>query len=62
MPADEHFGGDPEAPRFRVVTSLLYGRTTEQRWEAVRSADSVASPWIAENLGDPGPVFQKVCQ
>ncbi|MDA3624679.1 aminotransferase class I/II-fold pyridoxal phosphate-dependent enzyme [Saccharopolyspora sp. WRP15-2] len=44
------FGDDPTAPRFRVATSLLYGDTDEQRWEALRSADPVALPWIDNAL------------
>lgn len=48
--AGEHFGDDVKALRFRVATSLLYGRTTEQRWAALRSADPVSLPWIADAL------------
>lgn len=48
--AGEHFGDDPKSLRFRVATSLLYGRTTEERWEALRNADPVSLPWIAESL------------
>jgi aspartate aminotransferase len=48
--AGEHFGDDPKAPRFRVATSLLYGRTADQRWAALRSADPVSLPWIADSL------------
>ena len=42
----EAFGDDPGALRFRVATSLLYGRTDEQRWAALRSPDPPALPWI----------------
>lgn len=48
--AGEHFGDDPAAPRFRVATSLLYGRTAEQRWSALRGPDPVSLPWIAAAL------------
>ena len=46
--AGEHFGDDPKALRFRVATSLLYGSTTDQRWDALHSADPVSLPWIAD--------------
>jgi aspartate aminotransferase len=45
--AGEHFGDDPSAFRFRVATSLLYGQTADQQWEALRSNDPTALPWIA---------------
>ncbi|ANZ40102.1 aminotransferase [Lentzea guizhouensis] len=48
--AGEHFGDDPAALRFRVATSLLYGSTVDERWEALRSADPVRLPWIAASL------------
>ncbi|HKE69776.1 MAG TPA: aminotransferase class I/II-fold pyridoxal phosphate-dependent enzyme [Nocardioidaceae bacterium] len=48
--AGEAFGDDPKALRFRVATSLLYGRTDEERWQALRSADPLALPWIADAL------------
>lgn len=44
------FGDNPEALRFRVATSLLYGDTDEQRWEALRTADPTALPWIADSV------------
>jgi aspartate aminotransferase len=44
------FGDDPAALRFRMATSLLYGSTAEQRWEALLSDDPVALPWIREAL------------
>jgi aspartate aminotransferase len=40
------FGDDPEALRFRVASSLLYGRSDEQRWAALGSDDPLALPWI----------------
>jgi aspartate aminotransferase len=48
--AGSAFGDDPEAWRFRVATSLLYGTDDEQRWAALRSADPLALPWIATAL------------
>lgn len=32
------FGDDPRALRFRIATSLLYGRTDAERWEALEAA------------------------
>lgn len=49
--AGEHFGDDPSAYRFRVATSLLYGRTANQRWEALRSEHPTELPWVADALG-----------
>jgi aspartate aminotransferase len=49
------FGDDPSALRFRMATSLLYGSSDEQRWEALGAEDPVALPWIAgalERLGE----------
>ncbi|MDD9370813.1 MAG: aminotransferase class I/II-fold pyridoxal phosphate-dependent enzyme, partial [Acidimicrobiales bacterium] len=48
--AGEAFGDDPAALRLRVATSLLYGRTDAERWTALRCADPLALPWIAEAL------------
>ncbi|MCQ4082525.1 pyridoxal phosphate-dependent aminotransferase [Streptomyces sp. RB6PN25] len=44
------FGDDPRALCFRVATSLLYGETDEQRWQALRSSDPEQLPWIADAL------------
>jgi aspartate aminotransferase len=44
------FGDDPAALRFRMATSLLYGSTDEQRWEALGADDPLALPWIAGAL------------
>jgi aspartate aminotransferase len=49
------FGDDPAALRFRMATSLLHGRSDDQRWEALAADDPVALPWIAaalERLGE----------
>ncbi|MPY99278.1 MAG: aminotransferase class I/II-fold pyridoxal phosphate-dependent enzyme [Actinophytocola sp.] len=45
----ESFGDTPAAFRSRVATSLLYG-DTEQRWEALGSAEPARLPWIAAEL------------
>ncbi len=45
----ESFGDIPTAFRFRAATSLLYG-DTDQRWEALASADPTQLPWIATEL------------
>jgi len=44
------FGDRPDGLRFRMATSLLYGRGDEQRWEALASDDPAALPWIAAAL------------
>ncbi|HEX4519128.1 MAG TPA: aminotransferase class I/II-fold pyridoxal phosphate-dependent enzyme [Gaiellaceae bacterium] len=44
------FGDDPSGLRFRMATSLLYGRTDEERWRALRSDDPAALPWIRAAL------------
>jgi aspartate aminotransferase len=48
--AGSAFGDDPTGWRFRVATSLLYGRTDEERWAALRSDDPLELPWIAASL------------
>ncbi|HET8598791.1 MAG TPA: pyridoxal phosphate-dependent aminotransferase [Segeticoccus sp.] len=48
--AGGHFGDELTAYRFRVATSLLYGQTEQERWEALRSEDPVSLPWIAAAL------------
>jgi aspartate aminotransferase len=52
------FGDDPAALRFRMATSLLYGSTAEQRWEALLSDDPVALPWIREALDRLGATLR----
>lgn len=44
------FGDEEAALRFRVATSLLYGDTESQRWQALRSPDPLRLPWIAESM------------
>ncbi|HEY8543695.1 MAG TPA: aminotransferase class I/II-fold pyridoxal phosphate-dependent enzyme [Acidimicrobiales bacterium] len=46
----EAFGDDPTALRFRVATSLLYGRTDGERWAALRADDPLTLPWIDDAL------------
>jgi aspartate aminotransferase len=45
----EAFGDDPQALRFRVATSLLYG-DADQRLEALASDDAAKLPWVAQSL------------
>jgi aspartate aminotransferase len=44
------FGDDYSGLRARVATSLLYGDTDQQRWEALDSDDPAALPWIRASL------------
>jgi hypothetical protein len=48
--AGAEFGDDPDALRFRVATSLLYGSTDEQKLASLHSPDPLALPWIADGL------------
>lgn len=48
--AGEAFGDEVSGLRARVATSLLYGETAEERWEALHSGDPVALPWVAGSL------------
>jgi aspartate aminotransferase len=52
------FGDDPSALRFRMATSLLYGTSDEQRWEALASDDPVALPWIRGALDRLGETLR----
>jgi aspartate/methionine/tyrosine aminotransferase len=45
----EAFGDDPQALRFRVATSLLYG-DGDRRLEALGSGDPAGLPWVAQAL------------
>jgi aspartate aminotransferase len=49
--AGDAFGDDPDALRFRVATSLLYGEGDE-RWTALRSDAPTQLPWIAKALAE----------
>jgi aspartate aminotransferase len=53
------FGDDPEALRFRVATSLLYG-AGDQRWDAVRAARPTHLPWIADAFDSLGDVLGRL--
>ncbi len=46
----EAFGDDPAALRFRVATSLLYGRDDAERWTALRAPDPLVLPWVDQAL------------
>ena len=48
--AGEAFGDEPDGLRVRMATSLLYGRTDDERRQALRSDDPASLPWIAEAL------------
>jgi aspartate aminotransferase len=48
--AGEAFGDEVRGLRARVATSLLYGESAEERWEALRSDDPLALPWISASL------------
>lgn len=58
--AGEAFGDEPEALRFRVATSLLYGETDEQRWTALHSDEPTALPWIAAQLDHLGDALNRL--
>ncbi len=44
------FGDDPHRLTFRAATSLLYGSTDDQRWNAMEASDPTALPWISSAL------------
>lgn len=46
----EAFGDAPEALRFRVATSLLYGESDAERWQTLASDDPVSLPWVSGSL------------
>ena len=48
--AGEAFGDEPDGLRVRMATSLLYGRTDDERRQALRSDDPASLPRIAEAL------------
>lgn len=48
--AGEAFGDAVGGLRARVATSLLYGESEAERWEALRSDDPLRLPWIAASL------------
>jgi aspartate aminotransferase len=44
------FGDEPEALRFRMATSLLYGSTDDERRQALRSDAPAELPWVRAAL------------
>jgi aspartate aminotransferase len=55
----EAFGDDPVALRCRIATSLLYGRSDEERWEALAAEDPVALPRIRAALDRLGAALAR---
>lgn len=45
------FGDRPERLALRMATSMLFGRTPDQRQQAIEAADPVALPWVQADLG-----------
>lgn len=45
-----HFGDEPSALRFRAATSMLYGSSVAERWQALSSPNPLALPHIADQL------------
>jgi aspartate aminotransferase len=54
----EAFGDDPSALRFRMATSLLYGQTDDERWEALAAEDPVSLPRIRSALDRLGSALR----
>jgi aspartate aminotransferase len=48
--AGEAFGDEPDGLRVRMATSLLYGSTDDERWQALRSDRPADLPWIRSAL------------
>ncbi|MFE2481137.1 pyridoxal phosphate-dependent aminotransferase [Streptomyces sp. NPDC001194] len=48
--AGHHLGDDPHALRVRLATSMLYGDTAQEQWEALRSPDPLALPHVRRLL------------
>lgn len=58
-----HCGDDPAALRFRAATSLLYGRTAQERVAALSAPDPTALPHIAralERIGGLVPAIRRM--
>ncbi|MFC8845927.1 MULTISPECIES: pyridoxal phosphate-dependent aminotransferase [unclassified Micromonospora] len=53
-------GDDPRALRFKAATSMLYGDTPEQQWEALAAPDPLRVPHVAELLLRVGDAFTKL--
>jgi aspartate aminotransferase len=56
----EAFGDDPAALRFRMATSLLLGRTDDERWEALAADDPVSLPRIRSALDRLGRALREL--
>jgi aspartate aminotransferase len=54
----EAFGDDPAALRFRIATSLLYGSTDDERWEALAADDPASLPRVRSALDHLGQALQ----
>jgi aspartate aminotransferase len=55
-----HFGDDPEALRFRIATSMLYGETEEERWAALRADAPLSLPQITRMLDCLTEAFERL--
>ena len=44
------FGDEPAALRCRIATSLLYGKTEDERREALAAQEPAELPWIKTSL------------
>jgi aspartate aminotransferase len=56
----EAFGDEPSALRFRMATSLLYGQTDDERWEALAAEDPASLPRIRSALDRLGTTLRAV--
>jgi aspartate aminotransferase len=54
----EAFGDEPSALRFRMATSLLYGQTDDERWEALAAEDPASLPRIRSALDRLGATLR----
>jgi aspartate aminotransferase len=56
----EAFGDEPSALRFRMATSLLYGQTDGERWEALAAEDPASLPRIRTALDRLGRTLREL--
>lgn len=56
------FGDEDHGLRLRVATSLLYGDTTEERWESLNAGNPLELPWISASLLYLRTVLQELTQ
>jgi aspartate aminotransferase len=56
----EAFGDAPSALRFRMATSLLYGQTDAERWEALAADDPASLPRIRSALDRLGGTLREL--